>query len=896
MRGCVAAFLLLILSVPVFPQCAMTPVASVQLRSTIFDLAADGSRLWAATSYGLALYDLASDPPLIADTIALAGTTRVVRAAAGTAYAASGSAIQIVRVNGNALQIVAVIDAGATVNDFILTPRYLYAATSNGIAQYDLINPNAPARTSATFATSGANVAGLALSGDTLYAADGDASVEVFNLIAPALPAKTGTLTSLARPVAVTAADGRIYVSDGQQTEIFLGSGASAGSVGTFAFGATSVVPLTSTAVFAAGIDRRLRAFDLTNAGTPVELFRAELAPTSGTVNRVNALVTAGGRLYAGAGDIGLLDYDLRQFTAPYPVRSYSTIATGSVTATNTRAYFGRGAGVAEYSIGASGALTELRSWDKSRADAVHDVDNDFLLTSSDKTLTMWTLTSTTPIVVGTATFASPVRQAVLSGTTAYAVLDDKTMWLASLIDLNATPQRVISALAPQFIVRSGPNIAFAELRADGTTAIGMLGSPTVASVQGLATAGIALSGTNVAVWTFRGLTLVNFLTGSTTPLPGSSTVAATRLALNGATLVETTDSGVTVWDTVQRRVVAQYALSSGPAGAAIAPNGNAAPLAMPDGVSNLLLTATSRTPSLFAAPNANVYVKKIVATAVRVVLFDGRNADIYDSAMAYRGGIHVSGTADVTASDAGTFTLTNTLGVNAYTRDGEPLGAALIAESGASPQAIHAVGTAVWASIIRGCPLNCEKKTVVFDARGALGQTVTLNGAIKDVAVAGQRAYVLTEVPDEIRVLDVSDPAHPVEIAKRAVEGTRAPVSIAFANGTVYVLGDKLYTYTESLDKGAELLGAYVDDPLLGVTYADQRLRIQGTCVAMTGRAFSPQLFTAAMQPQIGFATPSASRSIAAQPGRLYVLTDHSLEVWAFEPPRPPARRRAAP
>src|SRR5947208_14177621 len=98
MCGRVAAVLLtLFLSAPAFPQCSLAPVASAQFRSTILDLSIDGNRLWAATSYGLTLYDLTADPPPILDTVALPGTTRAVRAANGLAYAASGSAIAVVR-------------------------------------------------------------------------------------------------------------------------------------------------------------------------------------------------------------------------------------------------------------------------------------------------------------------------------------------------------------------------------------------------------------------------------------------------------------------------------------------------------------------------------------------------------------------------------------------------------------------------------------------------------------------------------------------------------------------------------------------------------------------------------------------------------------------------------
>src|SRR5205814_7887750 len=136
MPGRVAAVLMaILLTAPAFPQCNLTPVASAQFRSTVLDLAVDGTRVWAATSYGLTLYDLAADPPLILDSIALPGTTRAVRAANGVAYAASGSAIQVVRWDGRTLSRSGSVDAGATVNDLALTTSYLYAATANGLAQ-----------------------------------------------------------------------------------------------------------------------------------------------------------------------------------------------------------------------------------------------------------------------------------------------------------------------------------------------------------------------------------------------------------------------------------------------------------------------------------------------------------------------------------------------------------------------------------------------------------------------------------------------------------------------------------------------------------------------------------------------------------------------------------------
>src|SRR5262249_56204171 len=88
---------------------------------------------------------------------------------------------------------------------------------------------------------------------------------------------------------------------------------------------------------------------------------------------------------------------------------------------------------------------------------------------------TLWAVGPVTPTVVGTGTFSSPLRRAVLTGTIGYFLLDDRTLWTANLVDVPVTSKQIAINLAPQFIARSGSNIAVAELRADGTTTIGML-------------------------------------------------------------------------------------------------------------------------------------------------------------------------------------------------------------------------------------------------------------------------------------------------------------------------------------------------------------------------------------------------------------------------------------
>src|SRR5256712_6460114 len=177
MRARVLAVLSFLLALPALPQCNFTPVFSDQFRSSILDLAIDGNDLWAATSYGVALYDRSVDPPRLVAAVAVRGATRLLRLGNGLAYAGSGNSLAVLRKNGRALQLIRTVDAGAPVNDIAVTTLALFVATRNGLAQYSLTdptNPSTPIQITQTAATS------LTLDGSTLYAARGDSTVDVF--------------------------------------------------------------------------------------------------------------------------------------------------------------------------------------------------------------------------------------------------------------------------------------------------------------------------------------------------------------------------------------------------------------------------------------------------------------------------------------------------------------------------------------------------------------------------------------------------------------------------------------------------------------------------------------------------------------------------------------------
>jgi hypothetical protein len=911
----VVAVSFLLLPVSVFPQCNLSQVASIPFRASYLDIAIpiDGNDLWAATSYGVSLYDRSVDPPVLIATLPLPAVTRVVRVANGVAYAGSASTLYIVRKNGRSLQLVRGIDAGATINDLLLTTLDLYVASANGLSQWDLLDPTTPTKTPATFITSRANVQSLALSGSTLFAADGDSSIETFNISVPSIPNGIGVITSsLFGPTAVSTTGGRLYISDGQATEIFAnidGGGGTAVKLASDAFGAVAIAPINSTAgstaIFAAGADRRVRAFDLASAAAPTELFRVELLPSGGTVNRIGRIAVASNHLYVAGGDLGLLTYDTTSFAAPFPLRSYASGATTSVVSLGTNVYVSRASsGITEFGQSTTGTLTQLRSWDSS-SDTVWDGGNNFLLTSSGATASFWALSSTIPTLVSSVTLRAPIVSAVLIGTTGYFVLNEAnggSLWSAGLAPITPVAQQIsLATTKPSFIARSGSAVVLAELRTDFTTALSYFASPDLtktpatATVAGLATGGVALAGSLAAVSTFRGVTLADFASGTTTLLPQSSGAIARRLAFAvTTTLVEITDTALLIWNTQTRTLAKQFTLPAVPAAVHVGPDNAVADLATEDGITSVQIAATTRMPSLLYATNGNAYYKKLVAGSQRLYFFDGRSVDVFTNTMQLTGGIRTPLVIDVAASDSGAFTIQNNLAVTLYGREGNAITTSTINEGiDAQAQSIASAGGAAWASIVRNClSSGCEGKTVVFDPKSAFAQTSTMSGEVRDVVTSGPRAYVLTEIPNEVRVVDISDPAHPAVLVSRAVEGLQPPRAIAFANGTVYVLGEKLYAYAAGdLSKSGEPLPSYVTDPASGVTYVDQHLRADGTCLAMTGRQFSPQFVSGA--PVI--ASPAAARFVASQPGTFYFLTDYSLEIWSTKSLPQPARRRAA-
>src|SRR5207253_3112426 len=173
-----------------------------------------------ATSYGVAVYDRSVDPPRLVASLPVPGTTRLLRLGNGVAYAGSGNTIAVIRKSGRSLQLVRTVDAGAPVNDILVMTLSLYVATPNGVTLYSLGDPTTP-----TFLTTfwPNAVSSLAVIGSTLYAADGDTSIEVLSA-APVIQ-RLGAITNASNATAVHVQNGKLYVSSAIDTSVFVGSG-----------------------------------------------------------------------------------------------------------------------------------------------------------------------------------------------------------------------------------------------------------------------------------------------------------------------------------------------------------------------------------------------------------------------------------------------------------------------------------------------------------------------------------------------------------------------------------------------------------------------------------------------------------------------------------------------
>ncbi len=885
MRGRVIAVLLslLSLSLDAFPQCSWTPRFSGPFRTTALDVSIDGSFIWLATGYGVQLLEQTASGVAIVDSIAIPGSTRVVRAdGTGLAYAGSGSKIYIVRRDGRSLSVVRSVAASGTVNDIEIA-SYLFVATSNGIDHFDRVDPANPAKSGAFLSTSSPNVTSLAIDRSTMYAADGDPTLEVFSITIPSLPQNTGSLETVRATAVHTTTEGLVLASDafGLNTDLFSGST----RLARLPIGANSF----AQGHFVAGPDRTLRAIDISSPSRLAELFEHRLAPTGGTDNVIHDIERAGNTLYVAAGDIGLVVFDVSSIARPYPLVNYGGGATNGVRVAGDKAWFSDATGkISEQKIDPSGlSLTEQRSWSATAGSIVRDVRDDALLTTSGPSATLWSLTANPPVAAPSVTFVDAIRTAAIRSDGIVALLANGSLYTAQ-----TTPAKVtVPPIA--LMARNGAAIALAEVNeTTGKTILHYYASgdftaePRRFTIDGAVVGSIALDATRAAVFTFTGISVVDLASGSITVIPDSNKVIPKQLVLAGGDLLVLDATRLMVYDDA-RTLVRTHPL---PADA----------IAI-DGASTIAVLATGEgmmaTSFLAALPDAvtpyrSAFYTKIAGSDDRVYLFGDDGVDVFLTSIGasprFVAKVHASGTIDIAAIGSKLFTVSGNGTVTSHSPSGEPLAQITLNEGDdAQPLGIKAAANAVWVSVSKGCSSGaCEYKTLVLDP-STLAVTATLTGAIDDLFATSNRAYALTDLPRETRVYDITDALHPSPIVTAARPASSR--SIAAGQGQVYVLGDKVHRFADSTLAPA-------GESLTAVTPNDSmRIRVSGTCAIITGRGDGPEIYTIPSFTESApvVESPSAIRSFVVQPGRLVFLTGHSLELWSTTPADSPSRRR---
>jgi hypothetical protein len=883
------SILVLVVSASVFADCSQWPArTSSQFRTTAFDLSVDGDFVWLATGYGVQLFE---DGSIVA-SIGLPGSTRTVRASTGgIAYAGSGSAIYTLKRDGHDITVLNTVAVTGTVNDLEIISSSLFAATTSGIAHFDLGNPAAPFRTSIVLPSSSANVTSLSSARNKLYAADGDSTVEVYSVTIPSLPQHIGTMESAPRASSVHAtSDDFVFVSDrfGQTTDLFAN--------GTTLLAHMPVVTTAFAAFsgqthFVAGPNRTLRAVDFSTPSRIAEVYVADLATTDGTVNFIQAMARAGNKLYVAAGDIGLVVLDVSTITRPYALANYSGDATTSVRVSADKAWFSTSAGrIVQQRIDTAGiALIDERAWDAEAGSVVRDFRNNGLLTTSGTKATVWSLVSATPAQATNVTFAEGISNAVMSDTHLVALLVNGTIWTAP--SGQTTPSKM-NLPVMTLLARAGSAIVLAEVReAEKATVLhyyptgDLTATPQRFTVDGAAGGSIALDATRVAVFTFNGITVIDLATGVARVIPDSSLIIPRQIAFSGDDLLVMDSRRLLVYDDA-RTLLRDHPLPSEAVAFDAAPS--FAAIATFKGNAAIRYLAELPLPS---TPFTSTFYTKLAAAPGNAYLMKDEGIDVFSthtpSTPHYVAAVPAA--FDLAATGSALYTLANDGTVTGYSPAGAQFAQVNIRDNFNSEMvAIRTAGNAVWASLATGCTVQgcSERKTFVLDPN-TLAVTATMTGNVTDVTTAGTRAYALFSFPDEIRVLNIADPQHPSPVVTAPAQPFAS--SIAYSAGKVYVLAGKVFGY-------AEPTLAQVEEHLTAVTpNASHRIRIDGSCALVSRDANPPVAYDLpAWTPASTFTLPSNLRSFSVQPGMLLLLTEHSLELAYPTPTGKPPRRRA--
>jgi hypothetical protein len=880
-------------------QCEYRNAFDLRFRDSALGLSLDGNDLWIATGWGVALWDAAAER--VVTSLSVEGTTVAVQAVGGGAWVGSGTRVHFVE-RGSGLVLRGAVDLGATVNDLAISGSYLYAATASGVIQIDVADRSRPSIAARLTTTSGVALS-VAVLGTSLYAADGDSSVDAYSIQIPSLPQKIGTVASLPRSVGVSTLDGYLVVSDGQQSEIFAGSGTGLGRVALLPVAGTATARWSGSVHFLGGGGRSVHAVDVLAPAHTI-LSSATTGVTSGNTNRVFDLVAAGTKLWAAAGDAGVQAWRLGGFAPPYPLRFVRSGGISSGWISGSRAVVAYSAGGLQRYSDNSGQLVPGPLWHQGAVSRILDGEGDRILTASGADLRLWDVAPATPASLGSITLTGAIRSGAIEGSIGWVVLADGSLWR---VDFSAQPPaagNVAVTGSPDFVAASSAGLATADILEDGNTRIRFVpgsdpaGQGMEVTIEGASNGGIAIgTGPVVAAATFRGLTLVDFGAGGNVTIVGGTNQSPVRgLRIEGDRLLLVTADRIEVRSLEGGALV--RAFNTGSTLTSISASGARAIAASADGFAVVNLETASRQPDPILLPETGSrYYRSMARDGDRLWLGDAQRIDLYrvDSSGVPRHQTELSfaGSAapvGFAAAEGKLFTISATGTVESWRADGSRASSLTLSEGSLQQiDGITAVGSSLWIAATVDClTTGCRKLTVVVDTRAGLVRTAAFEGGTLDAVAHGGLAAAITTLPSEVRLYDVGDPAHPRLLSSRAVSDN--PVSVDFDESHVWVLGDRLRAYSRSgLDLIATHLDPWAPDPLGRLTYLDQTVRVAGSCLLVAGRSAGPTLWSSTGVSLTRLAAPGVPdgvRAAAVSGGSIVLLGEYSLQVWSSAPP----------
>lgn len=877
---------------------------SEAFRRPALDVAIDDDVIWIADGYGVTLATR-QNPPVLVGSRAFPGTTSRLTIEGESTWIVSGTTLFRAMWNGQSVVVLSTRELGEAVYDIVGARGYLYLATPSGVVQID----TAIEGSRTVLPTTSGVAVSLATDGATLLAADGDDTIEVYEIQFPQIPQKIGVAEhTIAGANRVYDVNGTLLVSNGRESQLFGSLRPPFTSLGKVSFGAATAAVGAPGIVFAAGQDTTVRAVDLRlSAGRPSIVFEQRLSPSAGTMNAISRIRSDGNFVYLAAGDLGLITYDIVGFGVPFPVvRSFVDgadsvvdLGTGQIVAANR-------SGVPRlYTIETSGALREMAQWPDQVGVTLLDHWNEVTIVAQAGTIR---LVRPSASVTGQFSFNAAIRSGVVVDDTLWVTLSDRSLWRVSLP--TGPPQKVdIAGANPSWLARGEGRLVLGSLNDDGTTTIHEIDPESSAAadsmmISGLATSGGAVGSGKVAVATFRGLSLLDVSAGSerVTPLGEGMVPRALEIASEEVVVL-----GI---DAIERRSIIDGSLL-----------GRVALLSP-----GLAIAAEDGATRVVAGSADAVYIVNLETSAVQPEILEPlRELRIYSDMVASDRLVHLledesiytrvsqneslsapiniqtfdGDLIDVTATTSGFCGVDSLGGVACFDGGGRLLGEGDVAAlNDATFLSIHSMRDVVLVSLLEGCfGSGCRKRTVVgtmvsgvFQPAGEIeGEIVALDGS-------GDRFVLLSELPRELRLYELAGgTAMPVQIAAVPLGEQFFEVAIDAPRNAVYLAGERVVAYSlSSLSELGEVLPPI--PPSAGLSARDQGMELDGNRVLVIGRSPFLQVYRidgplSWVQEQI-IPMPSTPRRLVKDGSTFVILTDFSIEL--LETSEPIRRRRA--